>query len=394
MKIAVIGMGYVGLSIATLLSQKETVYAVDVAAEKIDLIREKRAPFEDPEIQKYLKEKPLRLVATMDEKEAYKGADYVVIAVPTNFDLEKNYFDTSVVEAVLEQAMRYASDAVIVIKSTLPLGYTRELWERTGNRKIMFSPEFLREGRALLDNLCPSRIIVGTDMADDGLRRMANAFAQLMRSCAVKKDAEIMLMNAAEAEAVKLFSNTYLALRVAYFNELDTYAECMGLDTRSIIDGVCADPRIGDAYRNPSFGYGGYCLPKDARQLLANYDGIPQNVISAAVAANDTRIDFITSRILKQKPEVVGIYRLNMKSGSDNIRQSASGKIIARLKEKRVRTIVYEPMLRCGTFEGCAVVGDLKRFKEESGVIVANRMDAELEDVAGKVYTRDIYKRD
>lgn len=394
MKIAVVGMGYVGLSMATLLSQKETVYAVDIVSEKIDLINEKRSPFEDSEIQKYLEEKPLHLVATTDAKEAYTGADYVVVAVPTDFDAEKNFFDTSSVETVLEQAMQYAPDAVIVIRSTLPLGYTQSLWARTGNRKIMFSPEFLREGRALLDNLYPSRIIVGTDMGDNDLLCMADTFAQLLRSCAIKKDAEIMLMSATEAEAVKLFSNAFLALRVAYFNELDTYAECMGLNTRRILDGVCMDPRIGNSYNNPSFGYGGYCLPKDTRQLLANYDGIPQNVISAVVFANDTRIGFITDQILKRKPEVVGIYRLNMKAGSDNIRQNASGEIIARLKKRHIRTIIYEPLLDCNMFEECEVFSDLRSFKENSSIIVANRIDAGLEDVGSKVYTRDIYKRD
>ncbi len=394
MKIAVAGMGYVGLSIAALLSQREKVYAVDVAPEKVESVNMRKSPFKDRVIECYLAEKTLDLTATLDARTAYTGADFVVIAVPTNYDCEKNYFDTSLVEDVIDQVIRYAPGAFIVIKSTVPIGYTRSIQKAKGHRNILFSPEFLREGRALYDNLYPSRIIVGTDMEDERLADAARSFAGLLQACALKGNVKTLFMGSAEAEAVKLFANTYLALRVAYFNELDTYAETMGLDSRSIIDGMCADPRIGAYYNNPSFGYGGYCLPKDARQLLASYGDIPQELISAVVAANDTRMDHITERILKRKPSVVGIYRLTMKSGSDNFRQSAIQGVMRRLKEHGVSMIVYEPALRCETFEGCSVISEQKRFMAECDLILANRMDASLEDVRDKVYTRDLYQAD
>jgi len=394
MKIAVAGMGYVGLSIATLLSQREKVCAVDVAPEKVESINRRKSPFQDQAIECFLAGKMLDLTATLDARAAYTGADFVVIAVPTNYDCEKNYFDTSLVEDVIDQAMRYAPDAFIVIKSTVPIGYTKSIQKAKGHRNILFSPEFLREGRALYDNLYPSRIIVGTDMEDERLADAARSFAGLLRSCALKEDVKTLFMGSTEAEAVKLFANTYLALRVAYFNELDTFAETVGLDSRSIIDGVCADPRIGAYYNNPSFGYGGYCLPKDARQLLANYRGIPQELISAVVAANDTRMDHITEQILKRKPGMVGIYRLTMKSGSDNFRQSAIQGVIRRLKEHGVAMAVYEPALRCEAFEGCTVISEQERFMAECDMILANRMDASLEEVRDKVYTRDLYQVD
>lgn len=394
MKIAVAGMGYVGLSIATLLAQKETVYAVDVVPEKVELINRREAPFEDREIACYLAEKPLDLTATLNVEKAYTGADYVVIAVPTNYDCEKNYFDTLLIESVLTQVTRYAPDAFVVIKSTIPVGYTQDIRKKTGNRNIMFSPEFLREGRALYDNLYPSRIIVGADMGDRRLAAAAHTFAGLLQDCALKKNVETLFMGSTEAEAVKLFSNTYLALRVAYFNELDTYAEAAGLDARSIISGMCADPRIGVYYNNPSFGYGGYCLPKDTRQLLANYRGVPQNLISAVVASNDTRMDFVAKQVLRQEPNVVGLYRLTMKSGSDNFRQSAIQGIMRRLKERGTAMVIYEPALGCEAFAGCPVAATLEQFKEESDIILANRMDACLDDVREKVYTRDLYATD
>jgi len=394
MKIAVAGMGYVGLSIAALLSQREKVCAVDVVPEKVESINMRISPFKDRVIESCLAEKALDLTATLDAREAYTDADFVVIAVPTNYDCEKNYFDTSLVEDVIDQVIRYAPNAFIVIRSTIPIGYTRSIQRAKNHQNILFSPEFLREGRALYDNLYPSRIIVGTDMENQYLAEAARSFAGLLRSCALKKDVKTLFMGSTEAEAVKLFTNTYLALRVAYFNELDTYAETMGLDSRSIIDGMCADPRIGAYYNNPSFGYGGYCLPKDAKQLLANYTNIPQDIISAVVAANDTRMDHVTEQILKRKPDVVGIYRLTMKTGSDNFRQSAIRGVMHRLKEHGMSMVIYEPALQCETFEGCAVISEQKRFMAESDIILANRMDASLEDVRDKVYTRDLYRTD
>lgn len=394
MKITVAGTGYVGLSIAVLLAQHHQVTALDIVPEKVELINNKKSPIVDAEVEEYLANRPLQLQATTDQAAAYTGADIIVISTPTNYDPQRNYFDTSSVESALGMALQYAPDATIVIKSTVPVGYTKSLQTRAGHGNILFSPEFLREGHALYDNLHPSRIVVGCDREDEAMCRRARTFAGLLAEGALDENVPVLYPGLTEAEAIKLFANTYLALRVSYFNELDTYSEMRGLNTRDIIEGVCLDPRIGNFYNNPSFGYGGYCLPKDTKQLLANYQEVPENLIRAVVDSNHTRKDFVAERILARDPQRVGIYRLTMKANSDNFRQSSIQGIMKRIKANGIEVLIYEPTLQEETFYHSPVTHDLDYFKSACDVIVANRSSAELDDVADKVYTRDIYARD